>query len=52
VLSFNGRLKTLDAFQLYTGLSIKRNCLKLAASVDFKTVSGSTYDVNNIVELI
>lgn len=52
VLSFNGRLKTLDVFHLYADLSIKRNCLKLTGSIDFKTISGSTCSVNNILELI
>lgn len=51
VLCFNGRLKTLDVFHLYAGLSIKRNCLKLTANINFKTISDSTYSVNNILEL-
>lgn len=52
VLSFNGRLKSLDIFHLYAGWSMKRNSNKLTARIDFKTISGSTYSVNNILELI
>lgn len=52
VLSFNGSLKTLHVFNLYAGLSIKINSLNLTGSIDFRTVSGTTYSVNNILELI
>lgn len=49
VLSFNGSLKTLDAFHLCKAYQLKRNCLKFAASIDFETISGSTYNVNRIL---